>query len=539
MLFLTHLLAAALLVAEAPASAPRAPSGTVASRRVVPRAVAPRPVARQDSADILYRAGRDAMSRGDYRQAAELFERVGARYPSSTQASNAFYWRAFSLYQSGSTSDLRRARTSLRTLRDSGKDAFRGDAAALDTRICGELARRGDAQCAATVEQRADSGSFGAIIGEAVRAATALASDAGRLGARAAADAMNDPEVRAALLEAANAAREGMRDGARAAADAMRSASGDLRDAARDASREASRRGRGRTSSECEGGDDDVKVVALNALMQMDAERAMPLLRKVMASRERCAEVLRRKAVFLIAQKRVAESTELLVDAARNDPDEDVRKESLFWLGRVDGARAQEILRDVALKSGDVDLQKQAVFSLSQSGSASGRETLRQIAASNDANPDVRAEAIFWLGQRGSAEDTEYLRTLYGRLTNRDLKDKVLFAVSRRRGNASWLLDLAQDTRESTELRKQALFYAGQGGANVEQLVALYDRATDQEMKKQLVFVYQQRGSGPAFEKLLDIARAEKDVEIRKDALFWVARSKDPRALKLIEEIIK
>ena len=69
--------------------------------------------------------------------------------------------------------------------------------------------------------------------------------------------------------------------------------------------------------------------------------------------------------------------------------------------------------------------------------------------------------------------------------------------------------------------------------------MSLYDRTTDREMKKQLIFVYHQRGSGAAFDKLLDIARNEKDVEVRKDAFFWVSRSKDPRALKLLEDIIK
>ena len=113
-----------------------------------------------------------------------------------------------------------------------------------------------------------------------------------------------------------------------------------------------------------------------------------------------------------------------------------------------------------------------------------------------------------------------------------------MFAASRRKGSASWLLDVANDPKESIELRKQALFYAGQGGVSAEQLASLYDKTTDRDMKKQLVFVYQQRGSGPAFEKLLDIARNEKDVEVRKDAVFWLSRSKDPRVAKLIEDLI-
>ena len=43
---------------------------------------------------------------------------------------------------------------------------------------------------------------------------------------------------------------------------------------------------------------------------------------------------------------------------------------------------------------------------------------------------------------------------------------------------------------------------------------------------------------GADIDKLLDIARNEKDVEVRKDAIFWLSRSKDPRATKLIEDLL-
>src|SRR5207245_10546868 len=50
--------------------------------------------------------------------------------------------------------------------------------------------------------------------------------------------------------------------------------------------------------------DDDMRVAALNGLLQMDAANALPILRKVLARRDACSTVLRRKAVFLVSQKR-------------------------------------------------------------------------------------------------------------------------------------------------------------------------------------------------------------------------------------------
>ncbi|HNC95112.1 MAG TPA: hypothetical protein PKW90_03245, partial [Myxococcota bacterium] len=48
----------------------------------------------------------------------------------------------------------------------------------------------------------------------------------------------------------------------------------------------------------------------------IDADRAIPILKKVLARREKCSEVLRRKAVFLVSQKRTDETESILLDAA-------------------------------------------------------------------------------------------------------------------------------------------------------------------------------------------------------------------------------
>jgi hypothetical protein len=38
---------------------------------------------------------------------------------------------------------------------------------------------------------------------------------------------------------------------------------------------------------------------------------------------------------------------------------------------------------------------------------------------------------------------------------------------------------------------------------------------------------------------LIQIARTEKDPELRKVALFWLSQSDDPRATKLLEELLE
>ena len=180
------------------------------------------------------------------------------------------------------------------------------------------------------------------------------------------------------------------------------------------------------------------------------------------------------------------------------------------------------------------------MFALANMRDPSARATLREVAQASGGDREVREEAIQWLGMRGSAEDLAWLREIYPRLDSRELKDKVLFAISRQAGNERWLVDRALDTNESLELRKQALFWAGQRKeVPLDQLFALYDRVSDREMKEQLIYVYSRRSEPAAVDRMITIAKNEKDKSLRSTAVQWLGRSKDPRAIEFIMSLLE
>jgi HEAT repeat protein len=428
----------------------------------------PRAWAQRDSADSLYRVGREALSRNDFKRAAEVFHRITERYPRSVYAGQSLYYEAFSLYRSGNTDDLEAARDRLSTLgRRFPSLARGGDARTLVTRVCGELAKRGDQECARTIADRAEG---------------------------------TDRDVAEGQITI-----------------------------------------QGGRSCPSEDDDSDDRVAALNALLQMDAERAMPILQKVLARRDACSVGLRRKAVFLVSQKRTEQTADILMSVARSDPDQEVREQAVFWLSQVPGERPITLLDEILKSNANTALKEKALFALSQKGEGRAQGILRDIAARESENEDLRDKAIFWLGQRRSPENTDFLRSLYGRIGNQDLKEKILFSLSQQKGagNDRWLMEIAVNSRENTELRKKALFWAGQTGVATSELVGLYDRMNDTEMKDQMIFVFSQRGrDAAATDKLFNIARADRDPELRKKAIFWLGQSRDPRVQKFLEDLI-
>lgn len=107
----------------------------------------------QDPADSLYRVAYDAMNRGEWRRAADLFAQVTSKYPRSRRVMSAAYYEAFMHYRIGTTESLR---TALQVLTERGKltpvsgssTATQQEIASLTTRIRGALAARGDAEAA-------------------------------------------------------------------------------------------------------------------------------------------------------------------------------------------------------------------------------------------------------------------------------------------------------------------------------------------------------------------------------------------------------
>ena len=289
----------------------------------------------------------------------------------------------------------------------------------------------------------------------------------------------------------------------------------------------------------CPSDDDDPRVAALNALIQMDAVNAVPVLKQVLARRDPCSAELRQRAVFVLSQKRTAETEDVLLSVARNDPDEDVREQAVFWLSQVGGDRAVGALDSILRTSSNEDLREKALFALSQIHDPRAVQILRDYAGREDAPEDSREKAVFWLGQAGG-DNAAFLRDLFARTGSEDLKERILFSISQMHSaeTSRWLMDLAVSSRESVDVRKKALFWAGQSGAAIGDLVQLYDRVTDADIKEQLIFVYAQRHEPQALDKIIDIARHETDPDLRKKALFWLGQSRDPRAAQVLMEIV-
>ena len=247
-------------------------------------------------------------------------------------------------------------------------------------------------------------------------------------------------------------------------------------------------------------------VTDLGTVSAPDAARY--LLGQVSALRAGNAEYALGAAVF-------ADSVQLWPDLARlardREAKRDLRHRAVFWIGTYEDAAAARALRDLAAEEGLDD--------------------------------EVRGAAIIALGRDDiSDDDVAWLQRLY-RSASPKLKDNIFLAVSRSDSPraSAWLIDVTTSSSESEETRRQAMFWLGQGKAPTSALVKLYDRLRDPglgSLRNHYTFVLSQRRDDEALDKLIDVAQHDADRDVRKQALFWLGQSKDPRASAFLRDMV-
>jgi HEAT repeat protein len=284
------------------------------------------------------------------------------------------------------------------------------------------------------------------------------------------------------------------------------------------------------------GGDFNVKLAALDALLQMDEEKALPILKKIL--RENKDKNIRAKALFVLSQHDDPSIAPLLGEIARKDEDPYVREQAVFWLGQTGDGLG--VLLGLYADSLDRKLREKILFAFSQNESEASFRKLQEIAKS-DPDLELREKAIFWIGQSSDAKAPTALMDMYKANSDSGLKKKIIFSLGQLESDqgVAFLKEIAAGNSPD-ELKEDAVFWIGQkgGDANANLLKALYDGNASFAVREKILFSLSQSESPAALKHLLAIARGEKNTELRKKAIFWIGESDSEEAAKFLQQLI-
>jgi HEAT repeat protein len=292
----------------------------------------------------------------------------------------------------------------------------------------------------------------------------------------------------------------------------------------------------------CPTEDDEMRMTALRGLLQQDPDQVLPVLQRVLERKDDCSVGLRRQAVYLLAQTKEEERADILLRVASTDPSVSVRREAVQWLSQVNTERAARALDSILFSTTDADLRDKSLYALSQHRSPVARLAIRRFAELSTVPTDLRVRAVYYIGQgRRNGDESDYLRGLFAKTASPEIREAIIRAVANQKtpDRTAWLLGVALDRKQELEPRKKALYYASQGGAELKELLPLYDELAGQtEMQDQLLYVYSQRKEAEATDKLLQVAKTEKNPELRKKAIYSLSQRKDPRVKQFLLDLL-
>ena len=145
--------------------------------------------------------------------------------------------------------------------------------------------------------------------------------------------------------------------------------------------------------------DLELKLVALDALLQMDKEKAFPILEKMVKDEKR--PELREKALMVLGQSRDARILPLLTELAVSDPSPRVQEMAVMWLSQRHDEASLDALLKIYEKAVDSKLKARLFYGFAQSNNPKAQAKLIEI-AKNDKDLKARERALFWIGQKGA-----------------------------------------------------------------------------------------------------------------------------------------
>jgi HEAT repeats/Tetratricopeptide repeat len=273
--------------------------------------------------------------------------------------------------------------------------------------------------------------------------------------------------------------------------------------------------------------DEELRMLAIQSLMNSDPERAMPLLEKVLQSSASPKE--KSKALFVLAQSGSQQGREIIGRIARGQSNPELQKKAVEYLGIFGGAEARKTMAEIYASSSDPSLKR----SILRSYMIGGDKDRLFAAAQGEKDPALRGEAIRQLGLvHGESE----LEQLYNTETSPEIKRELLQAFFLA-GDAAKILEAAKNEKDP-ELRRAAVRNLGliHSDDSGRALQAIYAKETDRGIREEVLNAYFIQGNASA---IVAIARAEKDPGLKKTAVQKLALMQSKEASDYMMELLQ
>jgi tetratricopeptide (TPR) repeat protein len=272
--------------------------------------------------------------------------------------------------------------------------------------------------------------------------------------------------------------------------------------------------------------DEELKLLAIQSLMNSDPEKAVPMLEKIVTGNY--PPKLKDKALFVLSQSGSDKAQQILMGLAKANNQPELQKRAIRYMGMNGNGRNRAVLKEIYNSSTDMGVKK-SVF---QAWLMGGDKDDVLAVARVEKNPELRREAIRYLGMLGGQAE---LRQLYKEATEPEAKENLLQAMGLA-GDVQGLTEAASSEKDphirSRAIRNLGLFGGSQAAST---LVTIYNSNSDFETKKEVANALFLHGAG---KELVALARKETNPQMKRELIQKMSLMSSPEISDYMMEIL-
>ena len=275
--------------------------------------------------------------------------------------------------------------------------------------------------------------------------------------------------------------------------------------------------------------DEDLKLYALSGMMNHNPQKALPLVQQYLKGKHSLEN--KEKALFLLTQSELPQARQALLQIVRGSAHPELRGQAIRYVGMVaeeDRSLLGE-LDGIYSSSQDRKLRSAVIEAFGMAEHRSGLVALIR----SEKDRGLRQQAIDMLsGADGVAE----LKSLLQGETDPEIRRALVRAL----GNAGDLeaVITAARNEKDPETRIEAIHSLGndESPKATEALRSIYSASADRQTRTAVMDALSNQENAKA---LIEIFRAEKDRELRKEIVHRLADMDGPEAEAFVNKIFE
>lgn len=271
--------------------------------------------------------------------------------------------------------------------------------------------------------------------------------------------------------------------------------------------------------------DEEMKLIAITALLRNDPEKAIPYLDKMLKGS--ASPRLKDRALFVLANNGTnTQARDMVVQIAKGGSNPDLQLKAITYLGRF-GSTSRQTLGEIYASTPDVTVKRRILQAYFESGD---KDHLLSVAKTEPA-ADLRMDAVRGLANMNARDE---VWQLYGAETSSEVKMRIISSLYSD-GFSDKVAQIAR-TEKDAQLRRAAVRTLANFRGHSDLLVGLYAPEQDDQIKKEILRSLRNKDDAKA---LVDIARAEKNPELKREAVSILSTMKAKEATDYMMELLK